>query len=158
MDTQKQEEIAQQVTEEQKAPPEVNMEKSLEELRRISEFRHKSLSDLTVAHFYNCCSVLMSSNGVSEKEKIIMRNDLGQAIRAILDFGLGITKVDVKEHGKHAKDVGTFAAVFLQAIDNRFILLADNLQQQERKTVEESKNETVTGSSEETSTKEQTNG
>lgn len=107
------------------------VEQTVAELRKVAEFRHKTLSQLTSINFKHLCNTLIATNGVSYQQKIQARDEIAAALEAVLDFGLGITGADVKEKGPRAREVNQFAAVLVQALDNRFILLADNMKKQQ---------------------------
>lgn len=120
------------------------LSRGLEETRKITEFRHKQLSTLTVINIQNFCAMMISTNGVSYAEKVQAAEALTEAIKFSLDFGLGITKADIRESGKLAKDVNRLAGILVQSMDNRFLLLAQNMKDQQ------DSNETVTTTNEET--------
>ena len=113
------------------AVSEQSLEKSVEELGKIAEFRHTQFIGLIKAYknfFYN---EMMRENGNTYNNKIQAKNALDEIDAFVLDFGLGITNSNLRQTGKLSKEINALAAVLVQALDNRFILLANNMKKQQ---------------------------
>jgi len=140
------EQIETQATTEPTAIEERTVEQQMDDMRKISEMRFKSLSQLVELHVQSLTRVMLSSNGVSELEKRQANTALVEAIRFALDMGLSVTEAKIRQGGKLAKEVNTLAGVLVQALDTRMLLLADNMRRDEQKAqaevTEENKTET----------------
>ena len=108
-----------------------DLEKGLAEARRISEFRLKTLSQLIGVYIDTFSAEMVSTNGKSYKDKLIAAKALKEGILFALDFGLGVTKANIRDGGKLSKEVNGLAGTLVQALDTRFILLADNMKKLE---------------------------
>lgn len=109
--------------------PAKTLEEQTTELRRISQFRHKAFTELVGVHLDGFSQIMISTNGVSFKQKLEASKALKEAVMFALDLGLDVTKATIRQHGKLAKQTNTLAGVVAQALDNRFLLLADKIQQ-----------------------------
>lgn len=121
------------------------LEKSLVEARKISDFRAKSLAQLIGVYVDSFSAQMINNNGVSYNEKLQASRALKEAILFAMDFGVGVTNAKIREKGTLAKEVNGLAGVMVQAMDTRFLILADNMkkQQDEQALAETSQNETV---------------
>jgi hypothetical protein len=128
-----------QETEEKKEASQVDQ---VGELRRLAEVKHKTYSKLMEIHLNNNLTVLMSTNGVSYNKKNQARQAIVEAFQLVLDFGLGITDANITVQGTLGSNAAKMAAIFAQANDNRMLLLADRLNQEN----ELNNNETATTS------------
>jgi hypothetical protein len=113
------------------ATTEVNTTEGLAEARRISEFRLKALSQLIGVYVDTFSAKMVATNGVSYNEKVQAAKALKEGVLFALDFGLGVTNANIRDKGTWAKEVNGLAGTLVQALDARFILLADNLKKQE---------------------------
>lgn len=111
------------------AAPVKTLEEQTTELRRISQFRHKAFTELVGVHIDGFSQIMISTNGVTFAQKVEASKALKEAILFALDLGLDITKAEIRQHGKLAKQTNTLAGVFAQTLDNRLLLIADKIQQ-----------------------------
>lgn len=112
------------------------LQQTLEEqqasLRSVAEMKAKAYNDLVSIHLQNLTRIMMSSNGVSELQKRQANKALVEAVLFALDFGVNVTGATIRERGTAlAQETNTLAGVLVQALDNRMLLLADNLRKQE---------------------------
>lgn len=124
------------------------LEKQTQDLAKVSEMRLKTLAQLIGIHIDSFSAIMIDTNGVSYKEKLQASAALKEALLFPLDFGLNVTKAEIREKGtKYAKEVNSLAGMMVQALDARFLLLANNMKKEQEKqnsteTVEENKGET----------------
>jgi hypothetical protein len=123
--------VGQQVTQEVAPAPVKTLEEQTTELRRISQFRHKAFSELVGVHLDGFSQIMIATNGISFQQKVEASKALKEAIMFALDIGLDVTKAEIRQSGKLAKQTNTLAGVLAQTLDNRFLLLADKIQQDE---------------------------
>lgn len=110
------------------------------ELRKVSEMRHKALTRLVTAHIQNYGATLIATNGVSYQEKLSALKSLVRAVEFAFDFGIGVTNPEIAQGGKLAKQENEMAGILVQTLDNRMLLIADNMRKQE---LEEQKEPTM---------------
>lgn len=108
-----------------------SVEQQMQDMRKISEMRHKALSELVSIHVQSLTRIMLASNGVTELAKRQANTALLEAIKFTLDFGLSITDAKIRQSGVLAKEVNSLAGVLAQAMDTRMLLLADNLRKEE---------------------------
>ena len=109
-------------------PPVQSMETTIKALK----IQHKAMSQLVAMHLETLLSVMVSSNGVTQKNKLQAAAALIEAFQFSLDFGLGITKTKIRDKGEpYATQANNLAAVLVKAQDNRMVLLADQMAKQE---------------------------
>lgn len=101
------------------------------ELRKVSEMRHKALTRLVTAHIQNYGSTLIATNGVSYQEKLETLKSLIRAVEFAFDFGIGVTNPNIRDNGKLGKMENEMAGILVQTLDNRMLLIADNMRKQE---------------------------
>lgn len=124
------EELQQQAEEATSTQP--TTEEQLNELRKVSAMRHKVLSGLVGNYVDHFSSIMVSTNKVSFQKKLEAAKALREAIQFSLDYGLEISKANIRQEGSPlAKEVNGLAGVMVQALDTRFLLLADKIKQQE---------------------------
>lgn len=112
--------------------PVPTLEEQQESMRKIAELRARSYSDLVAIHIQQLTRVMLASHGVSELQKRQANTALVEAIKFALDFGIGATNAEIRDKGTvFSKETNTLAGVLVQALDNRMILLADNLRKQQ---------------------------
>ena len=123
------------------------LDKQSAELVKVSEMRMKMFNQLLGIHIDSFSAIMMDTNGVSYNEKLQASKALKEAVLFALDFGLNVSKADIRQKGtKYAKEVNSLAGILVQALDTRFLLLANNMKQDQEKqnstqTVEENKGE-----------------
>jgi hypothetical protein len=118
-------------TEEVAPAPVKTLEEQTAELRKISRFRHKAFSELVGVHLDSFSQIMIATNGVSFQQKVEASRALKEAVMFALDLGLDVTKAQIRQSGKLAKQTNTLAGVLAQTLDNRFLLIADKIQQDE---------------------------
>lgn len=139
--TEVQETVAEQA---QEQVQELTQEQQIEQLYKVSSMRHKVLSDLVGVNMNPFLSIMMSSNGVSQKEKLMAAEALKEAVIFALDYGLNISQAGIREKGHLAKQVNTLAGVLVQSFDNRFLLLADKIKKEEDARINAESQQTTT--------------
>lgn len=135
------------------------LQKNMDEAQKISQFRLKSLSQLIGIYLDTFSAEMIATNGKTYNEKVQAAKALKEGVLFALDFGLGITKANIREKGRLSKEVNGLAGTLVQALDTRFILLADNMRRLEEAQASaqtEAVTDTVTETTEEN--KETTNG
>lgn len=111
---------------------EEKLQQSLDEAKKISEFRLKTLSQLIGIHLDAFSAEMIATNGKSYKDKLLAAKALKEAVLFSIDFAVGVTKANIREEGtKLAKEVNGLAGVLVQAMDTRFLLIADNMKRQQ---------------------------
>lgn len=136
-----------QAEESTKALTPEELDKQTQDLAKVTEIRLKTLSQLIGIHIDSFSAIMINTNGVSYKEKLQAASALKEALLFPLDFGLNVTKADIREKGvKYAKEVNSLAGMMVQALDARFLLLANNMRNEQEKqnstqNVEENKGE-----------------
>lgn len=110
---------------------EVTAEQNNEAMRMTAEMRRDALTQLVSIHVQTLTRVLMASNGVSQLQKRQANKALVEAIEFALNFGIKEDNV-IRDRGTvFANEVNNLAGVLVQALDNRMILLADNMRKQQ---------------------------
>ncbi len=110
---------------------ELTPEEQSMELRKVSEMRHKALTRLVTAHIQNYGATLLSTNKVSYDEKLKTLKSFIRAVEFALDFGIGVTNPSIQDQGKLGKMENELAGILVQTLDNRMLLIADNMRKQE---------------------------
>ena len=119
-------------TVEQPTQLEQTLEQQQASLRSVAEMKAKAYNELVAIHLQNLTRIMLSSNGVTELRKRQANKALVEAVLFALDFGVNVSNASIREKGTVlAKETNTLAGVLVQALDNRMLLLADNLRQQE---------------------------
>ena len=115
----------------QETTPQLSQEEQLEQLYKVSSMRHKALGDLMGNYIDYFSSIMVSSNGVSFQKKLEAAQALKEAVKFAFDFGLNVSKAKIRQSGNLAKETNGLAGVMVQALDTRFLLLADKLKKDE---------------------------
>lgn len=111
---------------------EITPEQQHVELRRLAEMKHKMFSSLLGIHIDTLSSIMLNGNGVSYAKKLEAAKALREAVLFSLDFGIDISKAKIRQGGQTlAKESNNLAGVMVQAMDNRMLLIADNLKNME---------------------------
>ena len=121
---------------------EVTPEQQQASMRAMAEMRRDAYTQLVSIHVQSLTRVLMASNGVSQLQKRQANKALVEAIEFALNFGVKDDN-SIRDKGTvFAKETNNLAATLVQALDNRMLLLADNMRRQEaEESVVESNNE-----------------
>ena len=100
-------------------------------VRAMAEMRRDAYSELVAIHLQTLTNVLMSTNGVSQLQKRQANKALVEAVKFALNFGIKDDNVIRDKGAVFAKETNNLAAILVQALDNRMLLLADNMRRQE---------------------------
>ena len=100
-------------------------------VRAMAEMRRDAYSELVSIHLQTLTNVLMSTNGVSQLQKRQANKALVEAVKFALNFGIKDDNVIRDKGAVFAKETNNLAAILVQALDNRMLLLADNMRRQE---------------------------
>jgi hypothetical protein len=103
-------------------------EQQIAELGKVAKMQHKVLSELTRAHLGSLLNTLAFRPGVSGNEKADIIVKILDGVEGVLDLGLDITKVTVPEKGAIGKQVAMLSGILAQALDNRMLLLAHQME------------------------------
>ena len=123
----------------------LSTEEQFLQMRGMNEMRHKALSRLIEAQLLNYGATLITTNGISYQTKLQTLREMISAVLFSLDVGLDITKPELKQKGQAAKNQASLAGLLAQALDNRFLLIADNMRKadlEQNNSVESSTGET----------------
>ncbi len=122
-----------QESQEQKSETELTVQERMDTTIKVLRMQHKAMSQMVAINLEQLTRVMMSSHGVSQKQKLQANAALIEAVQFALDFGLGVTKAKIRDGGEaFASQTNNLAAVLVKALDNRMVLLADNMAKQEK--------------------------
>lgn len=107
-------------------------EQQMAELSKVAKMQHKVLSGLIRAHLGSYLNQLAFAPKVSGNEKADLIVKLLDGIEGVLDLGLDVTGTKVPEKGSVGKNVATMMGILAQALDNRMLLLAHNMDAAEK--------------------------
>jgi hypothetical protein len=102
-----------------------------EGLKKTAEMQHKVLSNLLGIYIDSFSAVMLNNNGVSQQSKLEAAKGLKEAVLFSLDFGLSVTKANIRQSGKLSREVNNLAGVLVKALDNRMLLIANAMKEQE---------------------------
>lgn len=119
-----------EVVAETKAAP--TQEQQMAELSKVAKMQHKVLSGLVRAHMGSFLNQLAFAPKVSGNEKAAMIVGFLDGVEGVLDLGLDVTGAKVPEKGAIGKNVATMSGILAQALDNRMLLLAHNMESAEK--------------------------
>ena len=114
---------------------------SVDGVQKAAEMKAKGLSSLVGIYIDSFSAIMLNGNGTSYQAKVDAANALKEAIRFALDFGVEASKAKIRQGGKLSKEVNVLAGIMVQAMDNRMLLLASKMNEQEKQ-VEENSTET----------------
>jgi len=101
-------------------------------LRSAAEMKARAFNELVAIHLQQLTSVMMATNRVTQLQKRQANVALVEAVQFALDFGVGVTNSSIRDRGSiFAQETNNLAGVLVQALDNRMLLLADNLRKKE---------------------------
>lgn len=112
--------------------PQLSVEEQMEELNKISKARHKMMSMAVrgyVSDYLNTLAFKPGINGAKKAEMIVNFTDM---LEGALDLGLEVTKAKIPSKGVVGKKVLPMGELLVQAMDNRMLLLAQNMEQAEQ--------------------------
>jgi hypothetical protein len=105
--------------------------------QRTTEIKFATMSNLVGVYVDSLCAVMVSGNGTSYQKKLNAAAALKEAFRFALDFGLDVTGATIRQEGtQFSKEVNSLAAVFVQAMDTRMLLMTNKIIENEQKTNE----------------------
>lgn len=128
MQTQETEVVQEQTA--QAAPP--SPEEQAKAAKKFTETRAKLLSQLTRAHVADFLQTLAFQPGLSGNRKADMIVKFCDMLEGVLDYGVDVTEIQVPEKGNVGKKTATIGGILAQAIDNKMILLAQNMEAAEK--------------------------
>jgi hypothetical protein len=114
--------------------PQASLEQQMTEMTAIAKMRHKALSKLVRAHVASYLNSLAFAPKVSGNEKADLILKFVEMLEGVLDFGVDVTGAKIPEKGPVGKKVVNIAGVLAQALDNRMLLLAQQMQEKENAT------------------------
>lgn len=106
-------------------------EQQEESLQKMATMRHKAFSQLVKIHIQNYGQTLIATKGVSYLEKRNALDSMLKAVEFALDFGLNLNNTSLRDKGTYAKMENDLASTLVHALDNRMILLAQKMKEEE---------------------------
>lgn len=107
-------------------------EQQIAELGKVAKMQHKVLSELVRAHLGSLLNTLAFRPGVAGNEKADIIVKILDGVEGVLDLGINVTKVQVPEKGAIGRQVATMSGVLAQALDNRMLLLAHQMESNQK--------------------------
>lgn len=126
-------EVQNVIVEEEVVQPEVSPEQNAESFRMMAEMRRDAYTQLVSIHLQSLTRIMMATNGVSQLQKRQANKALVEAIEFALNFGIKDDNTIRDKGTVLAKETNNLAGILVQALDNRMLLLADNMKRQEEK-------------------------
>lgn len=114
----------------QETKPELTTDQQLSQAVTIAVVHQRALDNLIRLDLRNYLNTL-TAPGVSGLEKKQLKDSIERALMAAIDFGVDVVNQGLQEHGKLGKMESSFAAHIARILDNRMLILANNLQKQE---------------------------
>ena len=118
------------ITEQIEAAPVMTQEQQTEQAVNVAKVHQKTLDGLVRLDLRTYLNQL-TAPGVKEVEKVQLKASLERAIMAAIDYGVDITQQGLIQSGRLAKLENAFAAHLARLMDNRMIILADNMTKKE---------------------------
>ena len=117
----------------EQAPTIKTIEEQEGHLRQMSEFQANVFAQVVEIQLRKFTRILSSSNGVTQLQKKQAETALIEAVKYALDFGVETTGAKIRDKGTvHAGITNELAAALIKAMDNRTLLLAMRMQQEEK--------------------------
>lgn len=113
------------------APIAPNMEQTMESTIKYLEMQQKALYQmirLDVRNFLN----LLTAHGTTGNMQKQIKESIERAIIMALDFGTEVLNPQLREHGALGKLECSFAAHLAKCKENGLLLIANNMQKQEK--------------------------
>lgn len=126
MENSQEQEVVEQKPEEVTTSTEVKPD-SVSELVRVSEMRHKMLSQLLEISLHNYGLEMIKNNKNSFNRKIQLMDSLIRAFSTALDYGLNITGKTLVTEGPLKNEEKKLTELLIQSFDNRFLLIANKI-------------------------------
>lgn len=102
-----------------------------EAVEKAAVMKHNAMSQLLGIYIDSFSAIMLNGNGVSYVEKVQAAKALKEAVVFALDFGVDATQAKIRQSGKLSKEVNGLAGVLVQAMDNRMLLLASRMKDEE---------------------------
>jgi hypothetical protein len=115
---------------------EVKQEMTPEAVEKAAVMKHNAMTQLVGIYVDSFSAIMLNGNGVSYHDKVQAARALKEAVSFALDFGVDATNATIRQGGKLAKEVNGLAGVLVQAMDNRMLLLASKMKDEEQTTNE----------------------
>lgn len=130
------------VTTTEETKKELTQEEQLLQMRTLADAKHKMLTSLVGIHIDQFSALMVSNNGVSYAKKLAAAEALKEAVVFALKFGLGDKhNAKIRQGGTNlAKEVNGLAGVLVQALDNRMLILMDEMNKNNNKETGEQTN------------------
>lgn len=101
--------------------------------KRTTEIKFATMSNLVGIYVDTLCAVMVNGNGTSYQKKLNAAAALKEAFQFALDFGLDVTGAKIRQEGNQfSKEVNSLAAVFVQAMDSRMLLMTNKIIENEQ--------------------------
>ncbi len=116
---------------ETKPDVELTTEQQMEAARKVAVMNQKALSQLIKLDIRNYLNNL-TAPGVNGNMQRQIKESIERAILFSFDYGINVTRADLAETGKLAKQENALAAHLVRLRENSMLLLADNMRKQEQ--------------------------
>lgn len=104
---------------------------------RTAEIKLASMTNLAGVYVDSLCAIMVNGNGTSYAKKLAAAAALKEAFKFALDFGLDVTGAKIRQEGtQFSKEVNTLAAILVQAMDTRMLLMTNKIIENEQQTNE----------------------
>ena len=110
--------------------PELTIDQQREQAVKIAMIHQRALDNLIRLDLRNYLNTL-TAPGVSGVEKKQIKDSIERALMASIDFGVDVVNQGLQQHGKLGAMENNFAAHMARILDNRMLILANNLQKKE---------------------------
>jgi hypothetical protein len=104
---------------------------------RTSEIKLATMTNLACVYIDSLSAVMVNGNGTLYEKKLAAAAALKEAFKFALDYGLNVTGAKIRQQGtQFSKEVNSLAAVFVQAMDTRMLLMTNKIIESEQQTNE----------------------
>lgn len=110
--------------------PELTTDQQYEQAVKIAVVHQQALDNLIRLDLRNYLNIL-TAPGVSGIEKNQIKASIERALMASIDFGVDVVNQGLQQHGRLGAMENNFAAHIARILDNRMLILANNLQKKE---------------------------
>lgn len=109
---------------------ELSADQQYEQAVKIAVVHQQALDNLIRLDLRNYLNIL-TAPGVSGIEKNQIKASIERALMASIDFGVDVVNQGLQQHGRLGAMENNFAAHIARILDNRMLILANNLQKKE---------------------------
>ena len=109
---------------------ELSTDQQYEQAVKIAVVHQQALDNLIRLDLRNYLNIL-TAPGVSGIEKNQIKASIERALMASIDFGVDVVNQGLQQHGRLGAMENNFAAHIARILDNRMLILANNLQKKE---------------------------